>query len=91
MLTMLVKTRKFNKEVYEVYLHQPEFEGELGCLGIEIDSHVSVKTPKNDFGYSDIVLFDKYGNGYTSHRYLQPWIIRELEKINKTIMDSINA
>jgi hypothetical protein len=90
MLKTLVKTRKFNKETYKVYLVQPSYEGEKGYLDMEIEPYVFVETPENCLGYSDTVLFDSKGHGHTSYRYIQPWIVRELEKINKNIMDKIN-
>ena len=66
-------SRRFNKETYNFYLNEGE-----GCLGI-YSEYISVETPKNCFGYSDTVLFN-YGESYTLHRYLPPWIKREIKK-----------
>ena len=51
MKTTLICIRKYNKEEYKFYLNEPEYVGELGVCGIEIEPYVSVETPENDFGY----------------------------------------
>lgn len=89
MIKTLVKTRKFNKNTYKVYLVQPEYEGEKGYLGVEVKPYVYVETPENCLGYNDTVFFDKNGYGYGVHRSHAPWIMKELEKINQDIMDGI--
>jgi hypothetical protein len=86
MKTTLIKTRRFNKETYYIYLHQPSFTGESGCLGIDLESYVTVETPENCFGYPDTVHFNSFGYGYCLHRLLPNWIMRELEKENKNIL-----
>ena len=87
MKTTLIKTRRFNKESYSFYLNEPAYRGEKGPLGIELTPYVSVKTPENCFGYADTVLFTNRGEAYTLQRYLQPWILKECEKVNAKIMD----
>ena len=84
----LVKTRKFNKQVYKIYLHEPEYEGETWGCDIEITPYVSVETPENCFGYSDSVLFYN-GYGVCAWRTLPNWIMKELEKINADIMNKL--
>ena len=64
MKTTLVCTRKYNKEEYKFFLNEPDYAGELGVCGIEIEPYVSVETPENGFGYSDTVLMNN-GKAYT--------------------------
>lgn len=85
----LIKTRRFNKETYKIYLVEPSYEGEVGCCGIALDPYVVVETPENDFGYNDIVMFNSHERGYCVHRSLPNWIMRELEKINKKILQGL--
>ena len=85
MKTTLVCTRKFNKEEYKFYLHEPEYIGEKGVCGIEIEPYVSVETPKNGFGYSDTVLLN-CGKAYTLERYLPLWILKKVEQKMLDIM-----
>lgn len=84
MKTEIVATRKINGEVYTFYLNTPEYPGETGCCGIEIQPYISIKTPENCFGYPDTVLFN-YGKAYTLERYLAPYIKRQLTKTAKRI------
>ena len=86
MKTTLICTRKFNKEEYKFYLNEPEYIGERGVCGIEIEPYVSVETPENCFGYSDTVLINN-GMAYTLHRYLQKWILKKIEKKMIQIME----
>ena len=79
MFTTLICTRKYNKEEYKFYLHEPSYVGEKGCCGVEIAPYIHVETPENCFGYSDTVLLND-NNAYTLHRYLQPWILKKIEK-----------
>lgn len=85
----LVKTRKFKKEEYKIYLHTPSYEGEVGVLGIKVDPYVTVETYKNDFGYEDIVYFDEAGHGCCFYRSLPNWIMKELEKINNKLLEEL--
>lgn len=87
MTTTLLFTRKFNKEEYKFFINEPEYVGEKGVLGMEIAPYVHVETPNNGFGYADTVLMQN-GQAYTLHRYLQPWILKRIEKIMKQIQDS---
>lgn len=86
MKTTLVCTRKYNKEDYKFYLHEPDYVGEKGICGIEVTPYVSVETPENGFGYSDTVLMNN-GQAYTIHRYLPFWILKKIEKKMKEIME----
>ena len=86
MKTTLVCTRKYNKEEYKFYLNEPEYVGEKGVCGVEIEPYVSVETPENGFGYSDTVLMSN-GTAYTLHRYLPFWILKKIEKKMKEIME----
>lgn len=85
MKTTLVYTRKFNKEEYKFYLNEPEYVGEKGICGVEIEPYVSVETPENGFGYSDTVLLN-HGKAYTLERYLPRWILNRLERRMLNIM-----
>jgi hypothetical protein len=78
-------SRKYNGEEYKFFLNEPEYPGEKGILGIEIEPYVSVKTPENCFGYDDTVLLDKPsmledGKPYTLNRGLPTWILKGLGK-----------
>lgn len=86
MKTTLICTRKYNKEEYKFYLNEPEYVGERGVCGIEIEPYVSVKTPDNGFGYSDTVLMNN-GQAYTLYRYLPFWILKKIEKKMKEVME----
>lgn len=93
MKTELVFTRKHKGEEYEFYTCIPEYAGEKGCLDVELKPYIKVKTPKNCFGYSDYILlqsisiYDENGyyigkelKAYTLNRYLQPSILKAIEK-----------
>lgn len=86
MKTTLVCTRRYNKEDYKFFLNEPDYVGELGVCGIEIEPYVSVETPENGFGYSDTVLISN-GIAYTLHRYLPRWILKKLEQKMLDIME----
>ena len=88
----LIQTRKHNKEEYKFYLYSPSYNGETGCLGIEITPYIEVETPENCFGYPDyvrlctVLKYDEKGKSYydvdivTTHRYLQPYIKKQLKR-----------
>ena len=86
---ILIKTRRFNKETYEVYLCKPSYDGETGVCGIEVEPYVIVETPENCFGYVDTIHFNSIGYGYCLHRTLPNWIMRELEKINRNVLKGL--
>jgi len=86
MKTTLIYTRKYNKEEYKFYLNEPDYVGEKGILGIEIQPYISVTTPENCFGYSDTVLMGN-DKAYTLYRYLAPWILKKIEKKMKEVME----
>lgn len=67
----LLFTRKFNGETYKFYMNTG-----IGCFGV-YSEYVSVETPKNDFGYTDTVLFC-HEKAYTLNRYLQNWILKAI-------------
>lgn len=67
----LLFERKFNGETYKFYFNQG-----VGIFGI-YSEYISVETPKNDFGYSDTILFN-HGNAYTINRYLPKWILNSI-------------
>lgn len=86
MKTTLVCTRKYNKEEYKFYLHEPDYVGEKGILGVEITPYVSVETPENGFGYSDTILMN--GNTvYSLNRYIPKWILNRVGKKIQEIME----
>lgn len=89
----LIQTRKYNGEEYKFYLISPSYDGELGCLGVELRPYIQVLTPQNDFGYEDIIQLNtvrSYDNsgvfiGYrpivtTTYRYLPNWILKGIQK-----------
>ena len=88
MKTTLVCTKKYNKEEYKFFLNEPEYEGEKGILGMEIKPYVSVTTPENDFGYSDMILLS-HGKAYTLHRPLPKSILEKIEQKMKLIMEDL--
>lgn len=91
MKTTLVCTRKYNKGEYKFYLHEPEYIGEKGIFGMKIQPYVSVETPENAFGYSDIILMgEKIPDKiycYSIHRYLPKWILNRVGKQMQKIME----
>ena len=88
----LIQIRKHAGEEYKFYLYFPSYDGEVGCLNIEIEPYIEVETPENCFGYSDyvrlceVLKFNEKGKPYydieiyTSYRYLQPYIKRKLKR-----------
>ena len=91
MLKKLLFTRKHGGEEYKININLPQYDGEKGIFGIEEDAYISIETPENCFGYSDTVLFDRrYGKAYTLHRYLQPYILKALERQTEKIRDRID-
>ena len=70
----LLFIRKFNGETYKFYMNKG-----IGCFGT-YSEYVSVETPENDFGYTDIVLFN-HGKPYTLNRYLQNWILKAITDV----------
>lgn len=91
MLEKLLAIRKHKGEEYRIYINLPQFEGEKGICGVEEDAYISITTPKNCLGYSDTVLFDRRnGKAYTLNRYLQPYILKALERQTAKIRDRID-
>ena len=86
MKTVYLFSRIYDKEEYKFFLNEPEYVGEKGVCGIEIEPYVSVETPENGFGYSDTVLMSN-GVAYTLHRYLPRWILRKIEDRIKSFME----
>lgn len=100
MKTELLQTRKFDGEEYKFFINYPEYSGEKGVCGVEIEPYIEVETPPNSFGYPDTVLLGEKAiytsNGYfikhekfayTLHRYLPRWILKKLEK---QMIDALN-
>ena len=87
MKTTLHSTRKYAGEEYKFFINEPEYAGEVGICGIEIEPYVSVETPENCFGYSDTVLLNK-GKAYTLNRYLPRWILKKVEQKMLDIMSN---
>ena len=87
MKTTLVCTKKYNKEEYKFFLNEPEYAGEKGVCGIEIEPYVSVETPENGFGYTDTVLMYKWGAD-TIYRHLPKWILKKIEEKMIQIMEA---
>ena len=86
MKTVYLFSRIYDKEEYKFFLNEPEYVGEKGVCGIEIEPYVSVETPENGFGYSDTVLMSN-GVAYTLHRYLPRWILRKIEDRLKSFLE----
>ena len=72
--------RKHAGEEYKFFIVKPDYDGEVGVLGIKIEPYVVVETPENAFGYPDTILLNSKQNAYTLHRYLPPYILRAIEK-----------
>lgn len=89
MLEKLLAIRKHKGEEYRIYINLPQFEGEKGICGVEEVAYISITTPKNCLGYSDTVLFSRSGKAYTLNRYLQPYILKALERQTEKIRDRI--
>lgn len=82
MNTTIFKTRKFNGEVYTFYLHTPSYDGEQGCMNVEIQPYITVETPENAFGYTDTFFYDHmWKNGYYAWRHHPNWITKKLIEI----------
>lgn len=91
MLKKHLFTRKHGGEEYKININLPQYAGEKGILGIEVDPYISIETPENCLGYSDTVLFNrKDGKAYTLNRYLQPYILKALERQTEKIRDRID-
>lgn len=91
MIEKLIAVRKHGGEKYKIFVILPEYNGETGIFGIEEDPHIRIETPENCFGYSDTVLFDnRYGKAYTLHRYLQPYILKALERQTEKIRNRLD-
>ena len=75
----VIKVKKYLKEKYTFILIEPTYEGENGCLGIELEPYIKVIMPENAFGYNDYVCFNSNDEPYTLHRYLQPWILKDIK------------
>jgi hypothetical protein len=88
MKTTLVCTRKYDGEEYKFFLNEPEYVGEKGVCGIELEPYMSVETPENCFGYSDTVLLNR-GIAYTLNRYLPRWILKKVEQKMLDIMQNM--
>lgn len=86
MKTTYLFSKIYNKEEYKFFLNEPEYVGEKGVCGIEIEPYISVETPENGFGYSDTILMSN-DKAYTLHRYLAPWILKKIEERIKSFME----
>ena len=86
MKTTYLFSKIYNKEEYKFFLNEPEYEGERGVCGIEIEPYMSVETPENGFGYSDTILMNN-DKAYTLYRYLAPWILKKIEERMKSFME----
>ena len=87
----LIFTRKHAGEEYKFFIIRPEYIGEKGCLGIEITPYIEVETPENAFGYPDYILLSNRKQAYTLHRYLQPYILKAIEKQMINLLNKIDA
>ena len=90
MKTTVFKTRKFDGETYTFYLHTPEFKGEKGCIGIELQPYITVETPENCFGYTDTFFYDhNRKSGYYSWRQHPRWITNKIIEVCNKYADSL--
>lgn len=79
MKEITVATRKYLGETYTFILNIPSYDGETGCLGIEINPYITVETPENCFGYADYFHYDRlYKTGHYSWRYHPAWITKKI-------------
>lgn len=86
----IFKTRKFNGEKYTFYLHTPEYEGEKGCLGLELMPYITVETPENSFGYIDIFFYNGANqSGYFAHRHHPNWIKNQIIEVCKKYAEKL--
>lgn len=85
MKTTLVCTRRYNKEDYKFFLNEPEYVGEKGILGVEIEPYITVETPENAFGYTDTIMM-RQGVVYSLNRYFPKWILNRVGKKIQEIM-----
>ena len=86
----IVKTRKFEGEKYTFILCTPEYEGEKGVLGIELQPYIYVETPENCFGYIDTFMYNhSLKDGYFSWRSHPTWIKRKLTEICGQIAENL--
>lgn len=90
MKTTVFKTRKFDGQTYEFELNLPEYDGEKGILGIEITPYITVRTPKNCFGYPDCFFYrHKTNSGYYAHRSHPHWITNKIIEVCKKYADNL--
>lgn len=86
----IVKTRKFEGGKYTFILCTPEYEGEKGVLGIELQPYIYVETPENCFGYIDTFMYNhNLKDGYFSWRNHPLWIKRKLTEICGQIAENL--
>lgn len=90
MLKKHLFTRKHGGEEYKININLPQYTGEKGIFGVDVDAYISIETPENCLGYTDTVLFSRNGKAYTLNRYLQPYILKALERQTEKIRDRID-
>ena len=91
MILKFLGKRKHNGEEYKIFVKLPAYDGETGIFGVEVKPCIEIETPENCFGYPDYVLFDnRYGRAYTLNRYLQPYILRALERQTEKIRNKLD-
>lgn len=79
MKSITIAQRKINKETYTFILNVPEYKGEKGVLGIELEPYIIVETPENSFEYSDTFFYNyEQNNGHFAYRYHPEWIKRKI-------------
>lgn len=84
------KTRKFAGEKYTFILHTPEYEGEKGCLGLELMPYITVETPENSFGYIDVFFYDNTNtSGHYANRSHPAWITKKIIEVCRKFAENL--
>lgn len=68
----LVQTRKHNGEKYNFFLCSPQYKGETGILGIELEPYVEIETEDNSIiSIREYPTYDEQGKftGYEKYLY----------------------
>lgn len=74
MARIKIATRKIDKKEYQFYLDTVN-----SWVDGEETPYIIIETPPNGLGYEDYILMSAQGHLYTTNRYLQPWILKQLE------------
>ena len=73
-------TRKHSGKEYKFFANVPQWKGEKGICGVEIEPYVSVTTDPNCFGYTDTILLSSSGQAYGVDRYHPKSVLEKLAR-----------